>query len=476
MPRQAAAIYLRVSLDRTGEGLAVDRQREDCERLVELRGWTAAATFTDNDISAAGAKTRPGFEELLRYIAAQKADVVVAWALDRLTRNRRDQLRLIETCQRAGVDLALVRGSDMDLSSAVGRAVADILSTTARLENEQKSERQVRAIFQAAQQGRMVGGRRAFGYSQDGMHLDPDEAPLLAQMYHRFLTGAPLGSLARWLNDQGVPTTRGKRWRTETVRVVLANPRNAGLRAMRPVDPATGQRAFYHAAPIAKGHWPSVVSEETWRQTVAVLREPARRSSPGNRPKHLLSGLAWCGWEGCTAPVFTSYSHGQRALRCQTRKHVDRRAEPIEDFVVESLMRRLRRPDAAQLFPTADTAVDLDEVRTKAATLRSKLLGYEQDWHNDLLTREEFYRMRARTNERLDELDRQIAEAGRVDVLAPLRAAGDPEDVWDEQYPMETRREVIRRWMRVTVLPGRPGQAGGVRFQEDTVDISWLLG
>lgn len=35
-----AAVYLRQSLDRTGEGLAVARQREDCLRLCAERGWT----------------------------------------------------------------------------------------------------------------------------------------------------------------------------------------------------------------------------------------------------------------------------------------------------------------------------------------------------------------------------------------------------------------------------------------------------
>jgi hypothetical protein len=34
------AIYLRISLDQTGEGLAVQRQRDDCIRIVRERGWT----------------------------------------------------------------------------------------------------------------------------------------------------------------------------------------------------------------------------------------------------------------------------------------------------------------------------------------------------------------------------------------------------------------------------------------------------
>ena len=55
-----------------------------------------------------------GFWEAVEDGSAQ---VVIAWALDRLTRNRRDTVRLIEACQRHGVTIALVRGSDMDMST-----------------------------------------------------------------------------------------------------------------------------------------------------------------------------------------------------------------------------------------------------------------------------------------------------------------------------------------------------------------------
>jgi hypothetical protein len=34
------ALYLRVSLDKSGEGLGIERQREDCRKLAEQRGWT----------------------------------------------------------------------------------------------------------------------------------------------------------------------------------------------------------------------------------------------------------------------------------------------------------------------------------------------------------------------------------------------------------------------------------------------------
>jgi DNA invertase Pin-like site-specific DNA recombinase len=183
VPRRAA-IYTRISLDQTGEGAGVERQAEDCRKLIEQREWSAVAAHSDNSISAAGKRRRPGFDALLGQVERGELDVIVAWAWDRLSRNRRDEVRLIEACKEHAVSVTLVRGAgDLDMSSAVGRGIAEIMATLGRLENEQKSERQRRALKQLAEQGRPWGSRRPFGYQVGGMELEPAEGALLREAY-----------------------------------------------------------------------------------------------------------------------------------------------------------------------------------------------------------------------------------------------------------------------------------------------------
>src|SRR4051812_40743198 len=95
-----AVIYLRISEDRTGEEAGVTRQREDCERRCRDREWSVIEVEADNDLSAAGHRRRPGFELVLDLIASGQVQVVVAWALHRLQRNRRDEVRLYELCEK----------------------------------------------------------------------------------------------------------------------------------------------------------------------------------------------------------------------------------------------------------------------------------------------------------------------------------------------------------------------------------------
>ena len=47
-----AVIYLRQSKDREGNELAIERQRAECRRLCERRGWTIAEEVIENNQSA----------------------------------------------------------------------------------------------------------------------------------------------------------------------------------------------------------------------------------------------------------------------------------------------------------------------------------------------------------------------------------------------------------------------------------------
>lgn len=475
-----AGLYLRISEDRTGEGLAVERQRDDCRQLVRLRGWTITEEFVDNDISGAGRKRRPAFEALLKAVAEGTVTVIVAWALDRLGRNRTDHHRLVEICRKHHVSLALVRGSDVDLSSAIGRGVADMMATFARIENEQRAERQRRQILQAAQKGLLGGGApRAFGYKRGGMELDPKEAPVLAGAYERWLAGAGLEEVTDWLNRQGLPTTRGNKWRSNTLSVTLRNPRNAGLRAMRPViDEDTGRRSLWHDPPIGKAAWPAIVSEEVWQATIARLRDPNRpgvkygrlRKGPGHR--YLLSGIAKCGLTGCGLSMITTSSGGHRRYHCRSKRHMNRRADYVEAFVIQTLIERLTQDDAHELLLPRDDVTDLDAVRTERMAKRQKLRGLAADYADGILDRDQVKVAGDELRAQVAELDEILAKAGTYDVVAPLVDAENPAKVW-ESYALYTQRLVVARLMDITIHRCAPGRPPGGVYDTSTIDIQW---
>jgi site-specific DNA recombinase len=450
-----ATVYLRQSQDRTGDELGISRQREDCLALAGQRGWEVATVRLDNDTSAFGRRTRSGFEALLDDIETGRAGAVIAWSLDRLTRNRRDTVRLIEACERHAVHIALVRGSDIDMSTPAGRLSADILASVARHEIEQKSDRQRRAVEQAVQQGRRVGGRRPFGYSI-AMRPLKREAAAVRWAYAELLAGASLGSIARNWNARGLHTPQGRRdgtpstWTPQVVSRTLRKPTYAGLRSHRGkvVGPAV---------------WPALVDESTWRAAQAVLSDPSRRRPGGEQA--LLTGLARCGACGLTVHSGgASTGRGYRVYRCRSMAHVNRRAEPIEDYVQRVVIERLSRPDAADLL-TVNDRPDVGALHAEADGLRRRIDALADDLGLDELTLAR--RVRA-LRAKLAEVEAKLTDAGRVDVLGDL-VTGDVATTW-AALSDDRRRAVIEVLMTVTLLP--PGRGSRV-FDPETVQITW---
>src|SRR5215471_16416333 len=102
-----AGIYARVStLDQEPEN-----QLAEVRRYVEARGWSAVE-YVDRGVS--GAKDRrPALDELVAAARRRKIDVVVCWRLDRLGRNLKHLITLLEELQAIGVGfVSLAEGID----------------------------------------------------------------------------------------------------------------------------------------------------------------------------------------------------------------------------------------------------------------------------------------------------------------------------------------------------------------------------
>lgn len=473
-----AVVYLRQSLDRTGDGHAVERQEQDARALADARGWTVAEVVTDNDTSAAGKARRPGFERLVSLVQDRAVEVVVAWDLTRLTRNARDTLRLVEAGQAAGLTVALVRGSDIDLATPAGRLTADVLSAVAHHEIAQKSDRQKRAARQAAEQGRRLGGPRAFGYEPDGITLRPVEAQALRRAYEAVLAGVPLGVVARALNDAGLGTPQRRRkaghegepgvWRASTIRPTLLNPRNAGLRALWR-RPETGRGRWEIIGPA---QWSAIVPEETWRATRDYLADPGRRSNHGDVIVGLLTGIAYCGWQGCTSTVHRGGTSpklgGYPTYRCRdSGRHVTRKAEPIDAWVTDVVVERLARPDAAELV-VDHTRPDVEELRSRASSLRVRRRSLARLLSDGTLSEDDVRDQAADLDRQIAAVEAELTDAGRADVLGELVGAPDVRAVW-EGLTLARRRAVVDAMMTVTLLP--LGKVGRKPFDPTTVSI-----
>ena len=452
-----AVVYSRISLDREGKAEGVTRQRTDALELVERRGWQLVREFEDNDTSASGKVRRPGFEAMLQQIEAGQVDAVVAWTLDRLTRNRRDTVRLIEACQQHRVTIALVRGSDLDMSTPSGRLVADVLASVARSEIEVKGDRQRRANLQRAQAGRPHIGRRTFGYDASGLSIVADEAALVRDAYSHFLAGGAIKSIARAWNSGGAVTTAGNPWTPGSVRGVLKNPRYAGLR-------------FYHGERVAQGEWPAIVDELTWQAARARLNDPSRSTTDDRSIKFLLTNIAECGRCADGARVATGRTqHGVRVYKCTVRGDVARKAAPIDEFIEEVVITRLSQSDAADLMQSRPD-VDVPGLRMALNAQRERMDEAATMFASGEISASQMATITRVSEAEVSRLESELAAAVDTDALAGVLTAGDVRAAWLRLDVMAKRSIVTTLFERIVV---EPVQRGVRTFDPASVRVEW---
>ena len=269
----ATSVYLRISEDRLGLELGVDRQRDDCRELCKRRGWPNPVEYTDNDISASAGKHRPRYAALVGAVERGEVARVVVWHPSRIWRNRRERAAGIELFQKHKVALVCVKGPELDLGSAYGRLAADLIGAFDSAEGEIKMERINAEILQKAQAGELNGagkGNQLHGYEADARTVIAAEAEQVRDWFRRFIAGQSVASLAR---EAAVGTS--------TMAARLANPRYAGIRRHQGVD--------YPAA------WPAIVDRDVWDEAVRILADPKRITNGGSTErKHLGAGLYFC--------------------------------------------------------------------------------------------------------------------------------------------------------------------------------------
>lgn len=442
-----AAIYCRISQDREGAGLGVERQRQDCAALASRLGWTIVTEHTDNDVSAYSGKPRRGYRALLADIEAKHVDAVLVWHTDRLHRSPRELEEYVDLCERNKVITQTVKAGELDLATPAGRAVARTLGAWARFEVEHKSERTKRAQLQAAQAGKWLGGAPPFGWRlhDDGSAtLDHREASVVRDACASVLAGASLGSVVADLNGRGITTSTGKPWNYTSLRQVLTRPRNAGLSVL-------------NGEIVGKLTWPAIVSEQTWRAVCAVLTDPSRRRSTSNRARWLLAGIATCGTCGASlksATVARNRAEGttRTVYRCPTPGpgHVARSAEALDRHVSDVVLALLARPDAAPALIEPNNR-DTESLHVEGMTIRASMDEAADMFAAGSITGAQLAKITVRLKERLVEVESAMARMAHGSALAPF-AGPDVTAVWAE-LPLDRKRAVVREIMSVTVLP-----------------------
>ncbi len=229
--------YCRVSTDdQYRNGISLDVQRDRLEAYAQAHGFTLAGVEEDPGISGSvPLSRRPGFGRVLAALDSGEASGVLILKLDRLSRNTRHVLDLVDRSRREKWRLVSVSES-LDTGTAAGRLVVTVLAALAEMERDQVSERTRLALDKIARDGRARSRLLPFGYRTTA---NPDETTVTAgdrsmliphkeeqKVLKRMLAlrngGQGPRKIARSLNDAGIRNPRtGKDWSFNHIQVLL---------------------------------------------------------------------------------------------------------------------------------------------------------------------------------------------------------------------------------------------------------------
>lgn len=152
------AIYLRVST----EHQSTDMQRHDLLKYCDLHGISEYEIYSD---TYTGTKSsRPEFDRVIAKCRAGEIDRLIVWKFDRLSRRLRDFLNLMHELSGLGVAVISFKDS-FDMSTPMGKAMAQMLLILSELEVENIRERTRAGMAAARARGKQIGRARTHLFS-----------------------------------------------------------------------------------------------------------------------------------------------------------------------------------------------------------------------------------------------------------------------------------------------------------------------
>lgn len=434
-----AFTYERVSKNpRKRRGQSVEDQHAENELTCAERGWTIVETFQDPDRSASRHAKRPreGFDAMVEGIRRGDADVIVYWEASRAYRRLDVFVELRNLCEETGA-LLCYNDQVYDMRNTSDRQHAAQDAVQAETEADKIRDRNLRTTRRQAAKGK-PHGRVPYGYRRE---YDPDTGDLLAQVIQedqaeiireaakRVVAGKALTSIARDLEERGVPTPSGEgKWTNVTLKRLLLNETYLG-------------RRIHQGRVVGPAEWPAILDESTFDKCWQKLTDPARRTQHDVAAKWLVSGIALA---GCGTPARVWRNRiGVMCYTCPANWCSTIPAEKFDLIVTANVLAYVERPDFLDsLAPTPEAESAAARARMEVAEMEAELEDARERASRRRLSVASLSALEAGLLPRIDELRAQLRRTGVPQTVQRI-AGPSAREVWAE-FDLAQRREVLR--------------------------------
>ena len=432
LPSAYGVIYARYSSHNQKEE-SIEQQVEECMAFALANNIQIIEVYADKAISGKTDK-RTNFQKMMRDAEKRKFSVVIAYKSNRIARNMLNALSYENKLETYGIRTFYAK--EEFGNTAAGRFALRTMMNVNQFYSENMAEDIRRGLMDNAEACK-VNGRLPFGYKNvEGYYgLDEVSAPVVAEIFERFLNDETFASIALDLNRRGFKTSKGNAWNKGSFHRLLKNENYIGT--------------YKYGGVVKEGGVPAIVSKEVF---YAVQQKLTTKKNPQGRPRanadYLLTGKLKCGHcNSFMVGISGTGKHGELHYYyvCNDRrtggscKKQNVRRDWIERKVAELTKTIVLQDDVIEWI--ADNAMEfqLQARRSVEITSMQDQLAEKKKAAKNILAAIEQGIITATTKDRLLELEGEIEALERS--LTVARAMAKPIEKERIIYSMEKLRD-----------------------------------
>lgn len=297
--KQRVALYIRVSTEeQRNEGFSLKAQEDILRDYSARNGFEVYDIYSDGGYSGKDFN-RPEIQRLIRDIRSDKVDIVLAIAVDRISRNNREVLTFIDLELHPKGKKLLISTCDIDSSTDAGHMFISLLGTFAEYERKLTVGRVNKGMEKRATEGKWNGGI-ILGYDivDKKLVINENESKIVKEIFELRAENKGYKTIANILNDRGVKTKKNKPFSINSVKLILENDKYIGNMTWgKHREWSVKRRKGKSSNPTeTNGVHKGIISMELWDKVQSVNKAQREKATTYSNFKgeFILSGILKC--------------------------------------------------------------------------------------------------------------------------------------------------------------------------------------
>lgn len=398
------ALYMRVStMEQATEGYSLASQKRKLLAYCEAMNWSVYKIYSDEGISGASITKRPAATQMLKDVKNGEIENVLIMKVDRLCRNTKDLLEIVDILKKYNVRLNAV-DEKIDYTTDVGKMVLTLLGSFAEFERNRITQRMSEGRTQKVLSGiKSRAGVLLYGYDYiDGhYHKKPLEAMCINKVFNLALEHKSIHEIAR-IMAHDTSNANNKEWDCERVRRILRNPTYKGYTFTSFYR--NGLHYNYDALMVKAVNVDPIVDEITWDNVNNILRSRNGKTQRKYSIEDFVFGdVAYCGVCGYKMYARNSKSNGNSGkrryyYRCQYKRKSYNLLDNVEKCPVNCVENSTAERNFLNYFEnlelnpvkpnelTIDETKLIEEIKLKLKQLDKKRNSLSKKFVEDLIS------------------------------------------------------------------------------------------